>query len=508
MGFIKRLQGFSSFVLNFLLGTWRMRKLVGDFKINCESSQSSKCFAIVVMPWVGTTAPWFSLVCGLFLASKGNKVSFIIDDMPFAKDGFSFKLQIFCIQMVLRLLHGKHELITLSQHVSSRLLTQRELQSIGHLAKLNAVWELRGEMLTAGRQQHAERSIFQLSSSYAAIANLLNSSHFDVLFVPGGVWGSSGVWIEHARNLGLRVASYDSGGYNVLLLAVNGIACQLQDIPRAFTLLKASATSVKQRTFVIKYALDEINRRRSGTDKFAYQMKADKALNAQFTGAVLLALNSSWDSAALGLHAVFESSEMWMVETVKYLLNHTLNAVIVRQHPIERLEIARSSDNYRELLFQHFGENPRLHFIAADDPVNSYDLLQQVIAVLAYTSTIGVEAAAHGKVVLTESNSYYSDMGFVWKATNIAQYHQYLTDAVDGKLVVTNAMKEDALFCYYITQCCNWMVTPFTIPGFVEWSRKDLQQLFNDESVQLIIKSIEENMPISYLNHLALIKEI
>jgi len=41
---------------------------------------------------------------------------------------------------------------------------------------------------------------------------------------------------------------------------------------------------------------------------------------------------------------------------VKFLLEHTTTPVIVRQHPVERLEIARSSDDYRSLLARHFGD--------------------------------------------------------------------------------------------------------------------------------------------------------
>ena len=503
---IRRIRGFNKFLLGWFRDAWRMHKHVADFEIKCSQKQDAIHIAIVVMPWVGSSVPWFSLVCGLFLASKGNKVSFIIDDMPFGKASLGFRLQIIFIRLVLRQLRGRHDIITLSDRLSSVSLSQSDLQSIDRLAKLNAVWSLRGEMVDVGRLKHVERSTHQLSSSYATIASVFEGCQFDLLLVPGGVWGTSGIWIEHAHVAGVRIASYDSGGFNCLLLAVNGIACQLRDIPRAFSLLKATAISDEQRAFVMKSALDEISRRRLGIDKFSSQLQGLQKADTRFSGAVLIALNSSWDSAALGMHTVFRSNTEWIVETTKYLLENTAAQVIVRQHPVERLEIASTSEDYRSLLASHFGINSRLHFIAADELINSYDLIEQVVAVIAHTSTIGTEAAAHGKIVVTASGSYYSDMGFVWKATNLAQYYQYLSDAVSERFVVSTAMREDALFCYYLTQCCNWVTTPFTVPGFVEWSRNDLQQLLQDESVQLILHALEQNIPIAYLNHLARIE--
>lgn len=489
--------------LTWLRNTRRMRKLVGNFEIKHPPKQGAIRFAIVVLPWMGTNVHWFSLVCGLFLESAGNKVTFIVDDLPFGEHGLRYRFVLGCIHWVLQMLRGRHDIIYLSDHVSTAPLDSASMQSVERLAELNAVWALRGEMKETGRQRYITMAIRQLGVSYGAIASVLEGDHYDAMLVPGGVWGASGIWVEHARIAGVRVASFDSGGFGFLMFSVNGIAAQLQDIPRAFALLKDHNESSGERDFIIETALAEIKKRRSGIDKFASQMQGASEGDARFEGAVLVALNSSWDSAALGLHAVFENSAQWIIETTKYLLNNTSVPVIVRQHPAERLEIARTSDDYRNLLIRHFGRHPRLHFIAADEPVNSYDLLEQVAAVVVYTSTIGTEAAAHGKVVVTASHSYYSNMGFVWKATSLAQYHQHLSNAVSGRYLVTQGMRDDALFCYYLTQCCNWVFSPFNPEGFAEWSRQDLAQLCQHEKVKMTIQALEQNIPVAYLNHLA-----
>ena len=487
--------------------TRRMRRLVGAFQGSRSPKPDAVRFAIVVTPWMGTAVPWFSLACGLLLASGGNNVTFVVDDIPFGRHALRFRFVLRCVRSVLKRLRGKHKIINLSEHVSSAPLSPVAQQAIARLAELNAVWSLRGEMAATGRQQYVERVTSQLGASHSAIATVLDGGRYDAIFVPGGVWGSTGVWTAHARAFGVRVASFDSGGYGTLMLAVNGIACQLQDIPRAFSLLKQHAESPGEKSYVVETALAEIGRRRAGVDKFTSQMQSTRAVDPRFSGAVLLALNSSWDSAALGLHSVFANSTEWIVETTRYLLDNTSRTIIVRQHPAERLEIARTSDDYRGLLARHFGNHPRLHFIAADEPVNSYDLLDRVAAVVVYTSTIGIEAAVHHKAVVTASNSYYADLGFVRKASSLAQYHEYLTDAAAGRAVVTPTMRDDALSCYYLTQCCNWVFSPFNPEGFTEWSRHDLAQLEQHDKVQATVQALEQNVPVAFLNHLARLEQ-
>jgi len=485
----------------------RMRELVADFDTSAPPKPDAVHFAIVLMPWMGTSVPWFCMVIGLFLAASGNSVTFLVDDLPFGGNRLSSRFQLRCLRWVLKAVGPRFAIISASDFPSNSQLSEAERDRIERLAALNAIWELRGDMVVAGRKDLIERSIRQLQASYHPIGNVIQGGKFDVLFVPGGVWGSSGLWIEHARAAGVRVASFDSGGYGNLLLAVDGIACQLQDIPRAFEMLKLDAEKHHQHAFVVESAQKEMARRRAGVDKFSSQIQGSSSSNTRFNGGVLIALNSSWDSAALGLHEVFKSNSEWIVETTRHLLDNTSAPVIIRQHPVERLAIARTSDDYAALLTKHFGAHPRLHFIAADEAVNSYDLLEQVAAVVVYTSTIGIEAAAHGKPVVTASSSYYSNFGFVRKATSVAQYREYLSDAVAGRLAVNDAMRDDALMCYYLTQCCNWIFTPFTVPEFHEWVTRDLTQLYQEESVRRIVRGLEKNIPAAILNHVERIKQ-
>ena len=97
---LKAKLGFNPFL--WISYTRRMRRLVVDFEVKCLPEQDAKSFAIVVMPWMGTTVPWFSLICGLFLTTNRKNVTFIIDDLPFGGHRFRFRFLLGCIRSVLR----------------------------------------------------------------------------------------------------------------------------------------------------------------------------------------------------------------------------------------------------------------------------------------------------------------------------------------------------------------------------------------------------------------------
>jgi hypothetical protein len=494
---------FASFnPLAWLRQTRRMRRFTQSYIPPAQQPAPAPHFAVVVMPWLGTAVPWFSIAIGMVLAASGSRVSFVVDSLPFGEHPLRFRMILLCIGRVLGTLSGKIQILRTGPARGGDPSLGIDHGMIARLATLNAVWALRGETSEAGRTRYTERILGQLQSTAAAAGALLGEHGFECVVVPGGVYGPSGVWAAAARARGIRLASFDSGGRGFLTVAADGVACQLQDIPRSFTLLKRQLTATKDHSFVRDSAVAELERRRAGTDKFSSQLRSTSRLDSKFDGAVLLALNSPWDSAALGLHRVFDSSADWIVSTVRCLLRRTGARVVVRQHPAERFDIGRSTDDYGRLLRENFADDARVVFIAAADPVNTYDLLDRVSTVVVYTSTIGVEAALKGKVVITPSSSYYSDLGFVWRATTEGQYDGLLTDAVAGCYEVSDQMRADALLCYYLTQCCNWISSPLSPEGFDDWVDMPFADLIRENGVQITNATVRDNVPASYLAHL------
>ncbi len=497
---------FSFNPLLWIRQAYQMRRFVRAYATVSSPTKATGQFAVVVMPWLGTAVPWFSIAVGLILAATGSRISFIIDGLPFGVNPVRFRVVLLCIRSVLGTLNRQFEILEL-RAAGNTSLKPDEVEMVARLAKLNAVWAMRGEMQERGRFDYTERITSQLTLSACAIRLFLERRKFDCVIVPGGIYGSSGLWARFAHANGTRLASFDSGGRGIVTVAANGIASQLQDIPRAFNLLKAGISARGQWSFARDAALAELQRRRSGTDQFSSQLRRTAKLDLRFHGAVLLALNSSWDSAALGLHQVFENSAQWVVGTVRCLLERTKAQIVVRQHPAERFQAGRSSDDYGRLLRESFSDDPRVTFVAAADPVNSYDLLDEAAAVIVYTSTFGIEAAIQGKVVVTPSSSYYSELGFVWRAESLDQYNDQIVDAVEGRYTVSEQMKSDALMCYYLTQCCNWIHTPLSPEGYEDWIRMSPSDLLKHEGVRITYSALRDNVPTAFLMHSAKVQD-
>jgi len=490
--------------LQWFRSTRRIAAMVAEWFTLPPPPAGAKSFAIMVTPWYGTTVPWFSVMVGLMLGARGARVLFIFDDFPFGKFFFRSAFIRVCIGLVMRRLAQRHEVLKLSHFREGQGEPMDTTDLIARLATLNAVHALRGEMLAEGRSDYEALVRRQLHASDPAIQRLLRQHPVDAIFIPGGVCGTTGLWAEHARAAGIRVASFDAGGYSTLLLAAQGIASQLQDIPRAFHDIKASVGSPAEHDFILAAAGAELEKRHHAKDGFSSQLVATSAGPlSKYRGAILMTLNSSWDQAALGLHAVFGTNANWIRETVQWVVDHTEYTIVVRQHPSERQPVASSTDNYGAFLQQHFGNHPRVLFIAAADPINTYELLSVVSTVIAYTSTIGVEAAALGKRVIVASRSYYAGLGFVWSSSSREAYFDLIRKSQADELVLTPAMQTDAIYCYYTTQVCNWIFSPFSPQSYPTWSKESVAALATHPKVDLFLHALQENVPAAVLHHRA-----
>lgn len=477
-----------------------MRRRLGTFAERLPRAPTGLRCLVVVTPWEGTAIPWLSLSVGFMLAARGARVIFVVDDLPFGSNAVRYSLILAAIRHAMRAVPSQCRVITLSSVTAEATAPTSRATD---LATLNAVWQLRGEMMEEGRAQAEARNLASIAKAEAPIGAVFAADRYDMMFAPGGVYGNSGLWVALAREAGVRVATYDNGGFGTWVTAADGLACHLGDIPRATVMIKDRiAERPDERARILAAADEQIAKRRAGTDIFDYQVRDGNQGATDIDGAIMLALNSSWDSAALGVHDVFATNKDWIIETVRFLLDTTDVPVIVRQHPAERLDFARTTDDYGALLSRHFGDHPRLHFIAAADPVNSYALLPRVAAVVVHSSTIGTEAAAFGRVVITPSHAYYADLGFVWHARSLADYQSFLSAAARGELQVTEAMRDDAKICYYVTQVCNWIHSSFNPETFHLWKQQPLEHWYGEPATARMLDSLLDDVPVAVLNHL------
>jgi hypothetical protein len=466
--------------------------LASNPQTQCEGA---RC-AVVVQPWLMTSVPWYSIALGLFLARRtGRCVTFICDDLAFVREMRDRRVVLGSIRKILARIAERFSVLWLSDFSPSAAEALPPSSRSRRLAELNAIHFLRGETKQEGREKYRAQAEVQLRRTEAAIAALLERHQFDYLIECGGVYSSSGLWYEIGRDRAVRVCTFDTGA-RLLMLSTDGIAAQLADVPRALTRLPQEPAL---REAIMAEAGAELDRRRGGVDKFRSQVVPSGSAFPPDDHPVVIALNSSWDTAALGLHTLFENSTQWMLETVRWLLANTKETVVVRQHPAERLKSAHTSDDYSGLLLTNVGVHPRLRFVGHSDPVNTYELLERAKVVLVHTSTVGMEAAAMRKTVVTTSDSYYSSLGFVLKAKSRDEYFDLLRQAIGGGHPVSQQQAEAALCCYYMAQCSNWLESDFGPEAFDVWGQLPPEEVYSLGSVQDQLTAIDENVPIALL---------
>jgi len=461
---------------------------------------------VIIQPWLGTPLPWYLLVLALGLSRRGRKVKVVWDDTALSPDVALQRQVQRSIGRIFSGLPASLDAVRLSE-IPSWPDEPLSADAYQRLAYLNSIMRFHGETPSSARASYvlaAERSFRQTARR---LQTLFQQSRPAYILEGGGIFSTSGLPVLLARQMGVRVATIDSGK-ELLLIATDGIAAWLDDIPRAFQMLPRID---ELDDWIVSQARAVLDSRMGAADLALPRRSLNSYQLVPATGQIepldiLLPLNQSYDTAALGRHQVFDSQMQWIMETVGWALRHTDAGVVIRRHPVEQYKELASIDDYEGALQERFGATPRVRYIAPAQLVNTYDLILQSRVVVPYVSTVGLEATALGKPVVTEGASYYAKLGFVWSAASRDEYFALLAQALDGRLVVTEPQRRDALRCYYLAQLCSFLHTSFT-PNpydFDHWVLSDPEELISSREVITILTAIDHNIPLSIINHNAL----
>lgn len=465
-----------------------------------RSGNAGDHFAIVVMPWFGTPSPWYAIALGLGLARRGRRVTFVWHDLPFTRRDPYFDLQNEEIGRALRGLQHRFLVLRVSHQTRARAEPDAA-EVIDDLVQQNLTWVTRGAVAPEpGERRLADEMRQGLTNALPHVRSLMRTNHFDVLVVPGGVLLASGVYLQTAREQGVRASTFDAGlGWTVV--STLGVAAQQTDLTRAFPMLSDEPGG--RGAAIVDAAREEFERRRAGTDATSYQLARANDVTSREPTTILVPLSVVFDTAALGRHHIFSDSREWLVETIAAVLRATDDPVIVRAHPSERRPLERSRFDVRAILAEAFGSNPQVRLVPAEDPCNTYDLLEEARLVLPFVSTIGIEAAALGKPVVVGGAVYYANLGFVWAPSTRDEYFEVLTRGARGELPELRGQRDLAWRCYYLNAVCQRVWTDFTCQpvDYWRWVRHAAHELFDEPEVEDILSAIEDDVPIPILRH-------
>lgn len=468
-------------------------------ELNVSFGNSS--YIIVLEPWKYTAVSWFAITLGILLFRRNAQIKFLVNDLPFEK-GIRQKSQILAIKSALKKVSAFFVYDLLSNYKKNVVYNYEKTvdEELYQFAFANAVHRNKGEQVNKEFKEEVNAYFKCYISHYSTIENYVKQQKVDCFILPGGIYGYSGVFSSILKRNGNNYFTYDSA-IGFLLTSFNGVAAQVNNIPDTLHLILKEQNN-DEIEYAKKIAYEESEQRINGTNSFKTQYSSINESKHIDNVGFLMPLNSPWDSAMLKIDYLFDSYREWVIETVGYILKNTAENVTIRQHPDERHFLTRSNLDFGKILKNTYQGNHRIQYISCTDKINTYSLLPNAKAVICFSSTFGIEAALAGKKVISCSNAYYTNLNFIIKPTDKVDLVDIIKK-IDNIPSPSESERNIAALTFYLGQRCNWINTKFT-PSNVDfsfWSELALCEIENYQEISMILKSIEEKVPVSYLIH-------
>lgn len=430
---------------------------------------------VLLTPWQQTAVPFFSIECARRLAAEGLRVTLLWEPDNICGNAAD-PAEVAQIERVIAALAGEFEVVRLP---ASPVGDDAEPAFFAELVWENAVQKMRGE---AGAQEYlAEHPemVAGMRGHVSRVRRFLRGRVFDWLFIPGGVWAMSGIWRGVAAELGRPFTTFDSGP-GLALLGHDGVTAHFPDVESLAREVTALCRhDAAERARIAHGAQEKLRTRMRGDDDFQLQPVAATA-TAGHRWDIVVPLNLRWDSAAMCRRRLFASVRDWLTQLLAWVEATPGVTVAIRQHPCEKLAGYRGADDLSRLALDFPGLGERARFFAAEEPVNTYDLIAGAKVVLPFTSRVGIEAVLLGRPAILCAHCYYEGCGFAETPATTAEYFALLAKAVAGNLPLSDDARLAATVTYYLAETCLMLKTDFTPAptDFVKWVRQPAAEIW------------------------------
>jgi hypothetical protein len=471
------------------------------------AQEATEPCGIIVSPRNNSAIPWCNITLALVYAYLGKSPVIIWDDLPFLDPGWEFQNQIVGqsiadISAVFKIRYIK----TTEQNDSD--LEKDDHTEIERLAQANGIWNVRRVGPSAKLEEYTKLSHQQLLHNAGKIKSLYREHRFDHCIHQSLINNNGGLHKWFANKNNMRVGCFDSS-FGKGLVGIDNVPAYLLDLPKILASEDHELFSDPDvRALAICEGQQEFEMRSSARDKRKWQVVGKDHKMAAPESDVMIPLNIFWDAAALSRNCFFEDPHEWIVRTVEFLLSKTDARIVVRQHPEERrFNLYKTGIKHADLLVEKFGANENFRLYRAEDKINTYALIENSKVVLPYTSTIGIEAALMGKIVIIESDVYYGKQPFVIKAKSGKDYFDRIQSALREpnslmKMLFSASNLEMAWLLYFLQTKCIMVDSEFGLDplDFDRWTVKGFAALLRDENFMNAVYALISNSPFAYLN--------
>jgi len=217
-----------------------------------------------------------------------------------------------------------------------------------------------------------------------------------------------------------------------------------------------------------------------------------KTLHLDQRPVALLATNVVGDSLTLSRQVFSASMSDWVVRTIRYFMPRSETQLVIRVHPGELLVSGPSVADYVKEALRGEELPEHIHLVAADDRVNTYDIVEIADLGLVYTTTTGLEMAMSGLPVIPVGNTHYRGKGFTLDVETWQEYFELLDKVLiaPGNYRPTKAQVDLAWnyayrFFFEYAQPYPWHLATMW-PDVKEWP---LKRVLSDEGQEIFGKT-------------------
>lgn len=289
------------------------------------------------------------------------------------------------------------------------------------------------------------------------IHRLLNYYNPDTLFVFNGRMSSTRIALELAKKLGVRVVTHERGFLkNSILLFENESCASLKPFKELWRIWKDIPLKHDELEKISKYLKDREEGKNLAWKAFSPEPQCIKnvceQLKITLDKPVWVLFTSSEDEIIAERRKSSFSSQMeWILKTIEYVSDKNI-FLIIRVHP--NLAGSKANGNsYQQLNMIYrikdiLPQNVRL--VMPDDQISSYTLMEIATVGLVYCSTVSLEMACKGKMVLVAAESLVSDLPFVYTINSSSSYINLLDKLVSLPIGIrsTEIMRMAFRFAY------------------------------------------------------------
>lgn len=273
-----------------------------------------------------------------------------------------------------------------------------------------------------------------------AVTRWLDETRPDLVVVQSGAHVVWRVTFELARARGIPVVCREmgKGGWDRHIYSLNA-DCMAPDLAAEWEAVKDLPLSAAEDAAVDRYLqeLPEHTYQQQAPIERVAPAELRSRLGLPAGAPVAIAFtNVTWDLATAGRDLAFAGMFDWLRETIQAL--PPAAHLIIRAHPAEASVSTR--ERVLDWLAQEWpGELDRVTLIPPETTVAAGDLCAVASLVLAYNSTVAIEAAAAGHAVVVCGRPHYRGRGFTIDAGSREEYRALLAGWAAGGVVARPA---------------------------------------------------------------------